>query len=104
MSALVALSLGALATWLIRVSFIAVFPAERLPAGVRPTLPNVGPAALAALVVTGLAGDGGPAALFTPSAGHLAVLAAGLLAWRFRNLLAPIAAALVIVLIDAALS
>ena len=33
MSALLALSAGALATWLLRVTFITVLPAQRLVAG-----------------------------------------------------------------------
>jgi branched-subunit amino acid transport protein len=102
MSALVALSIGALATWLLRVSFITVFPADRLPARVRRPLPHVGPAALAALIVSGLAGPGGPAAVFTPAAEHIALLAAGLVAWRFRNLVAPIVAALLVMSIEGA--
>jgi branched-subunit amino acid transport protein len=103
-SALVAQSLGALATWLLRISFIVLLPADRLPGWVRRTLRHVGPAALAALVVIGLAGQGGPAALFTPSAEHVALLAAGLAAWRFRNLVAPIAVALAVMIMMGAVS
>jgi branched-subunit amino acid transport protein len=99
-----ALSLGALATWLLRVSFIGLLPADRLPAAVRRSLPHVGPAVLGALVVTGLVGQGGPAALLQPSPRHLALLAAGLVAWRIRNLAAPMAAALAVMLLAQVLS
>ena len=54
---------------------------------------------LAALVVTSLMGSGGPAMLADPSAEHVALLAAGVVAWRFRNLVAPIAAAVLVMLV-----
>jgi branched-subunit amino acid transport protein len=103
MSAFVALSLGALATWLLRVAFIAVLPADRLPEGLLRALRHVGPAVLGALVVTTLVGHDGLPALFVPSARHLALLAAALVAVRFRNLAAPIAAALLVMLVAGAL-
>ncbi len=81
MTALVALSLGALATWLLRVGFITLLPADRLPARLRRALPHVGPAVLAVLVVSSLAGPGGLSALLTPSAQHAALLAAALVAF-----------------------
>ena len=101
---MLALSLGALATWLLRVSFIGFVPADRLPAAVRRALAHVGPAVLGALVVTGLIGHRGPAALLVPSASHLALLVAGLVAWRIRNLAAPIAAALAVMVVAQVLS
>jgi branched-subunit amino acid transport protein len=88
---MIALFAGALVTCLLRVLMLAVVPAERLPAWVREALPHVGPAALAALVVGGL--------VHAPSvAAALALLAAGLVAWRFRSLAAPMAVALVVML------
>ena len=99
MSAVLALSAGAVATWLLRVSFINLLPADRLPAVLRRTLRHAGPAALGALVVTSLAGSGGPAALVVPSAPHLALIVAGLVAWRVRNLVAPMAAALAVMFV-----
>ena len=104
MTALLALSLGALATWLLRVGFIALLPADRLPAALRRALPHVGPAVLAALVVSSLAGSGGPAALFAPSAQHVALLAAALVAVWIRNLAAPIAVAVLVMLVAGAVS
>jgi branched-subunit amino acid transport protein len=104
MSAFVALALGALATWLLRVSFITLLPADRLPDRLRRSLRHVGPAVLAALVVTSLMGTGGPAALAAPSAEHVALLAAGVVAWRFRNLVAPITAAVLVMLVVGAVS
>jgi branched chain amino acid efflux pump len=104
MTALLALTLGALATWLLRVGFVTILPADRLPVRLRRALPHVGPAVLAALVISSLAGTGGPAALFTPSAQHVALLAAALVAVRFRNLAAPIAAALLVMLLVGAVA
>ncbi len=86
------------ATWLLRVALITVFPADRLPAPVREVLPHVGPAVLSALVVGGLVHGGGLVALVVPTPAHIALLAAGLVAWRVRNLAAPMAAALLVVL------
>jgi branched-subunit amino acid transport protein len=99
MTGLLALSGGALATWLLRVSFITLVPADRLPPGLWRALRHAGPAVLSALIVTGLAGHGDAAALLVPSARHLALLIAGLVAWRFRNLAAPIAAALAVMVV-----
>jgi len=96
MSALLALSAGALATWLLRVSFLTLLPADRLPAQLRQALRHIGPAALGALIVSSLVGQGGLPALVIPSAEHVALLAAGLVAWRIRNLAAPMAAALAV--------
>jgi branched-subunit amino acid transport protein len=98
MSALLVLSACALATWLLRVSFLNLLPADLLPAGLRRALNNVGPAALGALVVTGLVGHGGLPALLVPSAQHVALLVAALVAWRIRNLAAPMAAALAVMI------
>jgi branched-subunit amino acid transport protein len=104
MTVLLALSGGALTTWLLRISFITLLPADRLPPRLRRSLRHAGPAVLGALVVTGLAGHGDAAALLVPSARHLALLVAGLVAWRFRNLAAPIAAALAVMVVAGLLS
>jgi branched-subunit amino acid transport protein len=88
---------GAAVSYLLRVLLIAVVPPERLPRLVREALPHVGPAALAALIVGALA--------HAPSlAAALALLAAGVVAWRFRNLAAPMAAALLVMLAAGLLS
>lgn len=91
-----ALAVGALATWILRVCFITLLPADRLHPRVRRTLRHVGPAVLGAMIVTMLVGHGGLPALVTPTARHLALLVAALVAWRVRNVLAPMAAALAV--------
>lgn len=88
----------AAATWLLRVALITILPADRLPDRVRNALPHVGPAVLGALIIGGLTRDGGPAALFVPSAAPLALLAAGVVAWRVKGLATPMAAALLVML------
>jgi branched-subunit amino acid transport protein len=103
MSALLTLSMCAVATWLLRVAFIALLPADRLPGAPHRALRYAGPAVLGAMVVTSLIGSDGLAAL-APSARHLALLAAALVAWRVRNLAAPIIAALAVMLVAAAVS
>jgi branched-subunit amino acid transport protein len=88
---------GAAVTYLLRVVLIAVVPPERLPRWLRDALPHVGPAALAALIVGALA--------HAPSvAAALALLTAGVVAWRFRSLAAPMAAALLVMLAAGLLS
>ncbi|WP_181783074.1 AzlD domain-containing protein [Pseudonocardia pini] len=98
MSALLALFGGAAATYLLRVLLVAVVPADKLPAWVREALPHVGPAVLAALIVGSLVHQGGIPALFTAGPAPFALLAAGFVAWRFRSLAAPMAAALLVML------
>ncbi len=84
MTATLALLVGALATYVLRVSFIALVPADRLPARVRLALDDVGPAAMAAIVATHLAHRSGPAGLWSPSL--VAAFVAALVAWRTRSL------------------
>ena len=103
MSALLTLSACAVATSLLRVAFITLLPADRLPGAAHRALRYAGPAVLGAMVVTSLIGPDGLAAL-APSARHLALLAAALAAWRVRNLAAPIIAALAVMLVAAAVS
>jgi branched-subunit amino acid transport protein len=76
---------GMLVTYLTRLSFIVLFPAERLPARVRRGLRYAPPAVLAAIILPSLllpAGSG-RIALFQPRlvAGSIA----GIVAWRTRN-------------------
>ena len=103
MSALLTLTGCAVATWLLRIAFITLLPADRLPGAVHRALRHAGPAVLGAMVVTILIGPDGLGAL-APSARHLALLAAALVAWRVRNLAAPIAAALAVMLIASAVA
>jgi branched-subunit amino acid transport protein len=91
-----ALAVGALATWLLRAGFIALLPADRLPPRVRRALRHVGPAVLGGMIVTMLVGHGGLTALVTPRPEHVALLAAGLVAWRVRTVLAPMVVALAV--------
>jgi branched-subunit amino acid transport protein len=85
------LSLLALAaiTWLFRITFITLVPADRLPAAVRARMDAVGPAAFAALLATEVAGTS-PADL-APLL--VAGAAAALAAWRTHNHLLAVLAA-----------
>jgi branched-subunit amino acid transport protein len=99
MSAVLTLLTCAGVTWALRVLFIAVVPADRLPVRVRATLPHVGPAVLGALVVGSVVHGAGLAALLVPTPTHAALLAAGVVASRVRSLAAPMAAALGVMLV-----
>ena len=93
MIALVAFGLSGLATWLLRVCFITVLPADRMPEAFRRLLRHLGPAVMSTLLVLTLAGEGGARSLLVPSGRHLALLAAGVVAWRCRNVALPLAVA-----------
>jgi branched-subunit amino acid transport protein len=85
MSAGLVLTGAGLVSWVLRVLFIVLVPARRLPPPVHRALAHTGPAALAALLATDLAQsgfDGG-----SPVALLLALLAAALVARRTRSLL-----------------
>ena len=97
MTALPLLAVGALVTYVLRIGFITLLPAERLHPRVRRTLRHVGPAVLGAMIVTMLVGHGGLRALATPDARHLALLVAAVVAWRVRHVAVPMAAALAVV-------
>lgn len=84
MSAPVVLVLAAATTWLLRVSFITLVPAARLPDRVRRSLDDVAPAVMAALVVTHLSHGAGPAGLVSTDA--VAALVAAAVAWSTRSL------------------
>jgi branched-subunit amino acid transport protein len=84
MSPAVILLLAAAATWALRVAFIAVIPAELLPARIRRGLDDVAPAVAAAIIATHLADGVGLRAL--PSLDLVAAGVAGAVAWRTRNL------------------
>jgi branched-subunit amino acid transport protein len=93
-AAVLALTAAGLATWLLRVLFVTLVPARRLPAPVRRGLDHAAPAVLAALVATSLVGDAGPLALITPSPMLIALVTGGAVAVMTRQPLAGIAAAL----------
>jgi branched-subunit amino acid transport protein len=80
-TALVAVAGAAAATWLLRVLFITLVPAGRLPGPVRRTLPHVGPAVLAAVIAAALAG--GQAGVDPAFLGGAVVTA--VVAWRRRS-------------------
>jgi branched-subunit amino acid transport protein len=88
MTALVIVLAASLVTWLLRIGFITVLPAERLPARIQRAFDDVAPAVLAAIVVSHVAHAGGPGTIPWPTLA--AVLAAAVLAWRSRNLALPV--------------
>jgi branched-subunit amino acid transport protein len=84
MSATIVLVLAAVTTWLLRISFITLVPAARLPDRVQGALDDVAPAVMAALVVSSLAhGQGVPG--LVPSDVAAALIAAAV-AWHTRRL------------------
>jgi branched-subunit amino acid transport protein len=82
--AVTVLLLASVVTWLLRVGFITLVPAERLPERVRSGLADVGPAVVAALLVTYLAHGQGARGLVLSDV--LATLVAAGVAWRTRSL------------------
>jgi branched-subunit amino acid transport protein len=93
MTVLLALVAAGVVSWLLRVLFIAVVPAARLPEGFRRAVAHAGPAALAALIAAGLVRPG-PG--ITPLPVLLALFAGGVVAWRTRHLLASTATAIAV--------
>jgi branched-subunit amino acid transport protein len=83
---------GALGTYLLRLSFIALLPPNRLPARVRESLRFVPPAVLAALILPGILGSGASLNLNPANPRLLAAVLAGAIAWRTRNIWLSIAA------------
>lgn len=84
MTALLMLTAGVLITWGLRVVFITVVPAGRMPRRVQRALDDVAPAVMAAIVAVQLAGgDGG---LGVPPIEAGAALVGGAVAWRTGNL------------------
>lgn len=86
----IVLLLAAVVTWLLRVSFIAVVPAARLPDRVHAALDDVAPAVMAAIVVTHLVHGEGLGGI-VPSDLAAAAIAA-VVAWRTRHLAATVLA------------
>jgi branched-subunit amino acid transport protein len=84
MTAVLVLGLAAVVTWGLRILFISLVPAARLPEHVQAALGDVAPAVMAALVVGSLTHGRGVAGL-VPSDVAAAVLAAAV-AWWTRNL------------------
>lgn len=96
MTALVVLVAAAAVTWLLRVLFIAVVPASRLPAALQRVLAHTGTVVMAALVATELGRSGGVSALVVPSVPLLSLAAAGAVAWRTRHLAASVGVAVAV--------
>lgn len=88
MTAAVVLLLAALTTWVLRISFITLLPAARLPGRVHAALDDVAPAVMAALVVTHLAHGEGVTGVVPADLG--AALVAAAVAWRTRSLAATV--------------
>jgi branched-subunit amino acid transport protein len=77
-TALLALGGAVAVSWFLRVLVVTVLPASRLPERVRRTLPDLGPAVLAALVAAALLGGAG-----APNPAFVAGAAVtGLVSWR----------------------
>jgi branched-subunit amino acid transport protein len=87
-------------TWLLRVCFVALVPADRLPSWFRDSLDLLAPAVLAAVVALDLTGgirhatSGAEVGFLLGGAGLL-----GLVGWRRRNALLIAALALGLVLV-----
>jgi len=76
---------GALATFAVRLSFIALIPPDRLPDSVRRGLRLVPPAVLSAIILPGLLSPAGHLAMSLDNDRLWAGLLATLVAWRTRS-------------------
>jgi branched-subunit amino acid transport protein len=76
---------GALATFAVRLSFIALIPPDRLPESLRRGLRLVPPAVLSAIILPGLLSPAGRLALSLDNDRLWAGLLATLVAWRTRS-------------------
>jgi branched-subunit amino acid transport protein len=85
MTAWLVFIVGGIGTYLTRASFFLLSGLE-LPGWCRRALKYVAPAVFAAIVVPPVLGDDGIGGLARPDARLLAALAAGLVAYRFRNI------------------
>jgi branched-subunit amino acid transport protein len=73
------------ASWLLRVLFITLVPASRLPGGFRDALEHLGVAVPAALVATALAKHAASGGLLASAPAGLALLASAVVARHRRN-------------------
>ena len=78
-------ALGGLVTYLIRLSFIALIPHERLPPAFREGLRFIPPAVLSAIVLPELTLRDGALAMSLDNHRLLAGVVAALVAWRTRS-------------------
>jgi branched-subunit amino acid transport protein len=88
MTATLILLSAALITWGLRIVFVALVPAGRLPGRVHDALDDVAPAVMGAIVVTHLAHGEGLAGIAVTDLGAVAVSA--VVALRTRNLAATV--------------
>lgn len=89
MTVFLAILITGIGTYATRAIFIVALADRALPRSVEEALEYVGPATLAALVVTLLLDGSGNLTVGVPEAS--ALLVAALVAWRVRNLLAVVA-------------
>lgn len=86
MTALIAITLGGIGTYLMRASFIAILGDGVIPPVIARSLRYVGPAVFAAIVLPRVLGEDGLAALTDrPTPEMLAALVAGVVGWRTRH-------------------
>lgn len=85
MSAVMLLA-ASLVSWLLRVGFIAIVPARRLPDGVRRVLDSTAVAALAALLATALTRGIGTSGHGPVPPVLVAAAIAAVVAWRTRRM------------------
>jgi branched-subunit amino acid transport protein len=90
---------GMIVTYFLRLSFIAFFPVDRLPSGLRRSLQYVPAAVLSALVLPAVLMPDGAISLSMSNDRLLAAMVALLAGWRARNLWATIAAGMLALLV-----
>ncbi len=88
MTATIVLLSAAVITWLLRIVFVAVVPAGRLPGRIHGALDDVAPAVMGAIVVTHLAHGEGISGIALTDLG--AIAASAIVALRTGNLAATV--------------
>lgn len=83
MTAVLMLTTAVLVTWALRVVFITVVPAGRMPTRIQRALDDVAPSVMAAIVALQLVGGHGGIGIPPVEAG--AALVGAVVAWRTRN-------------------
>ncbi len=94
MNALLAILAAGLGTYFSRAVFIIALANRQIPPNVRAAMEYIGPAVMASLVVTMLINPEGEVVIGVPEA--VALLVAGLTAWRSRNHLLTIVVAMAV--------
>lgn len=80
---------AAVGTWVLRVAFITLVPAEQLPGRIRRALDDAGPVVLAAMVAHAAVAGHGTGLRLVPMA--VGGVAAALVAWRTASLVGTVA-------------